>query len=213
MEEYARLDLLQDITTANGATAKELIIYRPTCKAMCEVIDAFGNSLQVERFVTTCVRALNGGNEPLEFGADELNSADGSELAGVISAMVREADRVKIPSNTGDGISAPLVYTLQHPIKLTPKPDGEHLTQIGFQARRIRELSEFLDANTRGEQAQFRSFMRSFGTPMGIAVPIMSDILIDALDFVDYLVIRGPAIMGKFTTAQGRWKKTSLPLH
>jgi hypothetical protein len=213
MDEYGRLDLLQEVTTKDGKPAKEIIIYRPTCKSMMEIYDAFTNKLQVERFVGTCVRALNGGTEPIEFNAAELDSADGSELAGVITEMVREADTVHLPPDIGDGISAPLVYTLRYPIRLTPRPDAEVLTQLSFEARRIRELSEFLDAGVRGEAAQFRAFMRAFGTPLGIAVPVMSDILIDSLDFVDYLVIRGPAIMGKFTTARGRWKKTSSPSH
>jgi hypothetical protein len=211
-EQYGTLELLEAVTAKNGASVKEIVIYRPSCKIMLEVLDTFGNAAQTAMLVKSCVRGLNGGAEPLELASLELNAADGNEIADVITALLVEADKVRLPPDSGDGVTAPLVYTLRRPIKLSPRDDAEMmLTQIEFQARRMREVTEFLDATTRGEQ--FRAFMRLFGKPMGIAVPIMTDTLINSLDAVDYLVIRGPLIMGKLTTAQGRWKKTVSPLH
>jgi hypothetical protein len=211
-EQYGTLNLRREVLAKNGATVHDLVIYRPTAKFMLDVLDTPGNTAQTTLFMQTCVRALNGGSEPLELAAAlELDPADGSEINDTIAAMVLDADKVRLPPDTGDGITAPLVYTLHRPLKLSPREDAETLTQIQFEARRMREVTEFLDATTRGEQ--FRAFMRLFGKPMGIAVPIMTDVLINALDFVDYFVIRGPLIMGKLTGAQGRWKKTPSPLH
>ena len=67
-------------------------------------------------------------------------------------------------------------------------------------------ISDFLDA--RGETKEFHAFMRAFAKPLGVNMSVMSDILIDALDFLDYLVIRRQ-IMGKLVFARRRWKRAS----
>jgi len=204
-KEYARLELLTPITTKSGATANEIIVFRPTCRAMTEVLDTARVGEQVQRFVQSCVRALNGSDEPLEFLSSGLNAIDGSELSSIITAMSDEADRVTL-EESGDGIIAPLVYTLRHSIKLTPREDSEVVRQLAFVGRKVGDISDFLDA--RGETREFHAFMRAFAKPLGITTPIMSDILIDAMDFIDYLVIRRQ-IMGKLVYARRRWKPAS----
>jgi len=206
-KEYARLDLLQEITAKNGATAKEIVVLRPTCRQMTDVLDTQRVGVQIERFVNACVRAVNGGAEPLEFAVEQLNALDGAELTSVINAMSEEADAVVFDTQGADGVTEPIVYTLQHPIKLArPNGDGETIHQLSFEARRVKDISEFLDA--RGETREFQSFMRSFAKPLGVSMPVLSESIINALDFVDYLVIRRQ-IMGKFTFARGRWKRAS----
>jgi len=205
-KEYARLDLLQEITAKNGATAKEIVVLRPTCRQMTDVLDTQRVGVQIERFVNACVRAVNGGAEPLEFAVDQLNALDGAELTSVINAMSEEADAVVFDTQGADGVTEPIVYTLQHPITLR-RADGaesETIHQLSFEARRVKEISEFLDA--KGETREFQSFMRSFAKPLGVSMPVLSESIINALDFVDYLVIRRQ-IMGKFTFARGRWKR------
>src|SRR5262249_26818505 len=108
----------------------------------------------------------------------------------------------------GDGVTSPIIYTLQRPVKLTPTDDGEVVSQFEFLSRSVGDISEFLDA--RGETREFHTFMRTFGKPLGVRIPIMTDILINAIDFLDYLVSRRQ-IMGKFITSRNRWKKASLP--
>jgi hypothetical protein len=117
--------------------------------------------------------------------------------------MSREADNVDI--RDGDGIFEPLVYDLKHPITLTREEDGPVIKQIAFKAQKVGDLSDFLDspANSREE---FVSFMRGFGQLLGTKLP-MTDSIIEALDFVDYLVIR-KKIMGKLASSRGRLKRT-----
>src|SRR5262250_1255518 len=134
-QEYARLELLQEITTTTGAASREIVIYRPTCRAMTEVVDAVGTAIQVQRFVSACCRAINGSAEPLEFKGDQLSAADGAELASVLNAMSDEVDAIVIDEN-GDGVNEPITYTLMHPIKVRPD-DADTITQIQFMARRI----------------------------------------------------------------------------
>jgi hypothetical protein len=205
-QEYGRLPLLKPVTTASGKSASEIIIFRPSCRAMTEVLDTLRLGVQIDRFVSACCRAVNGSGEPLEFSGSELSSIDGSELASVITAMSEDADAVQLEDTGGDGVTQPMIYTLQRPIKLTPGEDGEEIRQLAFEAKRVGDISEFLDA--RGETKEFHTFMRTFGQPLGMRVPIMTDALINALDFLDYLVIRRQ-IMGKFINSRGRWKKTS----
>src|SRR5262245_27710810 len=204
-QEYARLELLTPVTAKGGAEAHEIIVYRPSCRAMTEVLDTARVMDQVTRSVSTSCRGLNGGGEPLEFAATELNAIDGSELSSIITAMSDEADRVTL-DDTGDGITEPMVYTLRHPVRLTPREDSEVVHQISFQGQKVKDISDFLDA--RGETREFHSFMRAFGKPLGLRIPLMTDILIDALDFLDYLVIRRQ-IMGKLVFARRRWKPAS----
>lgn len=205
-QEYARLELVKPISVKDGGTSREIVVFRPTCRMMTEVLDTPRVNVQVERFVTSCVRAINGGTEPVEFNAAELNAIDGSELSSILNEMSDEADKVNLDGETGDGITEALVYTLQRPIKLSPKEDAETLHQLAFEGRRVGDISDFLDA--RGETREFHAFMRAFARPMGVSLKIMTDNLIDAMDFLDYLVIRR-AIMGKLVFARRRWKKAS----
>jgi len=204
-QEYGRLKLLQPITLSNGSESEEIVIFRPTCRAMTEVLDTARLNVQIERFVEACCRAVNGAADPLPFAGAELNSIDGSELASVITAMSQDADAIVVEEN-GDGITQPIIYTLQSPVRLNPV-DGETVAQFEFIARKVSEITEYLDA--RGETREFHTFMRTFGKPLGIRIPVMTDALINALDFLDYLVIRRQ-IVPKFVTSRNRWKKASL---
>jgi hypothetical protein len=203
--EYARLDLLREIETTTGGKSHTVVVLRPTARDMIGVMAENKVSAQIDQLVTACCRAINGtGKDLSEFKAVQLDAADGAELAAVAAAMSEDADKVEI--GPGDGVFEPLTYTLQFPIDLTPgNPDGERVTQIQFHARKLGDLSEFLDA--RGAGNEFYAFMRAFGTLLGTALP-MTDTVIGALDFLDYMVIRRK-IMGKLTASRGRWKKTS----
>jgi hypothetical protein len=205
-EEYGRLTLAMPIHFDGGSEGKEIIIYRPRCRAMTEVLDTPRLMVQIDRFVDACCKAVNGTGLPLPFSGRDLSSVDGSELASVITAMSEDADNVLLEDVGGDGITAPLIYTLQRPVAMTRSDDGEVVHQIEFQARRVGDISEYLDA--RGETKEFHAFMRVFGKPLGVRIPVMTDALIDALDFLDYLVIRRQ-IMGKFINSAGRWKRAS----
>jgi len=198
--------LLQEISTKSGATAKQIVVMRPTCRQMTDVLDTQRIGVQIERFVNACVRAVNGTGDPLEFATDQLNALDGAELSGVIQEMSAEADAVVLEV-VGDGVTEPVVYTLQYPITLkrADGAEGETIHQLAFEARKVKEISEFLDA--KGETREFQAFMRSFARPLGVTMPVLSESIINALDFIDYLVIRRQ-IMGRFTFARGRWKKT-----
>lgn len=205
-KEYARLELLEPIPAKGGKEAHELVVYRPTCRQLTDVFDTADSQVQrLERFTNSCCRALNGAAEPLEFAFGDLNAADGADLSSIISAFADDARESK-PEIIGDGIKEPLVYTLHTPIKMTAKEDSEFVTQLMFEARRVRDISDYLDAT--GATKEFHAFMRAFAKPIGISIPIMTDIVIDAIDFLDYLVIRDQ-IMGKFVNARRRWKRAS----
>lgn len=177
---------------------------------MAECFDLAGKTNdQLTRFVSGCCRAevgSNGTGQLLEFQALELDARDAAEVADVLRALQKEADIVKIPD--GDGIYEPMVYTLQHPIKIPrPSPDpAEEITQIEFNAHTLGEISEFLDAV--GAQHEFLTFMRCFAKLLGTRLP-MNDAILNAMDFVDYLVIRNK-IMGKLMARRGRWKRVSI---
>src|SRR5215471_2219163 len=143
-QEYGRLKLLQPITLSNGSESEEIVIFRPTCRAMTEVLDTVRLNVQIERFVEACCRAVNGAADPLPFAGAELNSIDGSELASVITAMSQDADAIVVEEN-GDGITQPIIYTLQSPVRLNPV-DGETVAQFEFIARKVSEITEYLDA-------------------------------------------------------------------
>lgn len=203
--EYARLDLLREIATATGGKSHEIVVLRPAARDLIAVFGEAKVTGQLRRFVGSCCRAINGtGKDLSEFSADELDAADGAELAAILGAMSEEADKIEV-GNGGDGIFEPLVYNLQHPIELAP-PDGDVIRQVSFEARKLGDLSEYLDA--RGAGNEFYAFMRSFGTLLGTVLP-MTDSIIGAVDFIDYLVIRRK-IMGKLTASRGRWKRTSI---
>lgn len=207
-EEFGRLDLLMPVPLPNGGEGHTLVIYRPTCKTMTEVLDTIQLTVQIERFANACCKVLNGSGEPQEFSGTDLSCVDGSDLASVIAAMSSDADNV-ILEETGDGITAPLIYTLQRPIKLSPQlEDSETLYQFAFEAKRVGEISEFLDA--RGETKEFHTFMRTFGKPLQLRIPIMTDAIINALDAIDYMVLRRQ-VLPKFVASRNRWKRASSP--
>jgi len=202
-QEYARLDLAREIKTEGGNTSREVVVLRPTAKGMIDVLSELKVSAQLKRLVTTCCRAVNGTGSLLMFSSDELDAADGAELSAVVAALSQEAEDIDI--GPGDGVFEPLVYNLRYPIELAP-PNGDVIRQIEFQARRLGDLSEYLDARGAGEE--FFAFMRCFGTLLGTNLP-MTDSIIGAMDFLDYLVIRRK-VMGKLTASRGRWKKTLI---
>lgn len=205
-QEYARLPLLQEVTTAGGGKAHELVFYRPTAKNLFDSLGHTAIAKRIEQFVAINARALNGGDKPEEFKASELSSGDVVEVIDLMTSLQREADNISLADGDGDGVNAPIVYTLQHPIHLTPgKEDGEVVHQIQFEARTLGELSEFLDSS--GERQEFSLFMRLFGKLLGTQLP-MSEAIINAMDFVDYYAIRRK-IMGKLVTSRERWKRTS----
>lgn len=207
---YGRLQLQGPIKTMNGGEGHEIVVYRPTCKTMTEVLDTPRVQVQLERFVDACCRLVNGTGETSTFSHKELLSSDSAELSSVITAMSDDAERVTV-DESGDGITSPVVYTLQRPISLPAT--NELVSQFEFIARKVGEITEFLDA--RGETKEFHTFMRLFSKPLGIQSAMgtfTSDILINAIDFLDYLVIRRQ-IMGKFIASRNRWKRESSLVH
>src|SRR5215470_14454057 len=171
--EYARLELLQEITTSNGSKAREIIFYRAKCSDMTALISDVRGGDRIEHFVASCCRAVNGGAEPLPFSSRELDASDAAEVSSVMNTMWREGESLEPTTKEGapghmtdgDGISSPIVYTLLHEIKLNPAEDAEAIKQIQFQARRVGEISEYLDS--RGEPTkEFSAFMRTFGQLM-----------------------------------------------
>lgn len=204
MLEYARLELARDITTANGAHAHTVVVMRPNARQFNDM--TFGDSVleRFDKFVSQCCRALNGTGELLEIRAHQLDAGDGGEVAEVIQEMYADGDKVPPEADAGDGFDAPLIYTLKRPLQLTAGEDGDRLTHIEFRARRLGEISEFLDAQNTPDE--FPTFMRTFGQPVGTKLP-MTDNIANAIDFIDYLAIR-KHVMGKLVKARGRWKKT-----
>ena len=99
--------------------------------------------------------------------------------------MSEDADAV-IVEETGDGITAPIIYTLKSPVRLTPV-DGEMVEQFEFMARKVSEITEYLDA--RGETREFHTFMRTFGRPLGIR---LADSLIAERPFEFYNQLAQP---------------------
>lgn len=209
-EEYALVELRAAIPLPNGGEGHKILVYRPTCKQMTEILDTPKLNVQIERFGNACCRALNGSGEPMEFSANDLNSIDGTELSTVITAMSEDAEAVQL-EETGDGIETPFIYTLKRPIKLSPQiEDGETLYQFSFEARRIGDITEYLDA--RGERSEFYTFMRVFGKPLALRIPVMTEALIGAIDFLDYLVLRRQ-VLPRFLSSPRRWKRVSSPAH
>lgn len=213
-EEWCRLDLLKPVPLSNGGgEGRTLVIYRPGCKLMTEVLDTQQLGVQIERFANGCCKALNGSGEPQEFAGADLSCVDGSDVAGIIATISAEADAVLLEDTGGDAVTAPLIYTLQRPINLTPQlDDSETLYQIAFEAKKMSEITEFLDAMNTTETRYFHTFMRTFGKPLQLRIPIMTDAIINALDALDYMVIRRQ-ILPKFIASRNRWKKASSAVH
>jgi len=206
-KEYARLPLLQEVTTTNGSKSREIVFYRPNAKQLFDSLAHTSVAKRIEEFVSINARAINGSDKPEPFKAGELASGDVVEIIDLMTSLQNEADNINLSEAEGDGVNAPIVYTLQHPIHLTPgKDDGDVIHQIQFEARTLGELSEFLDAG--GERQEFSLFMRLFGKLLGTTLP-MTDAIINALDFVDYYAIRRK-IMGKLVQSRERWKRASI---
>lgn len=198
--EYARLDLLREVKMPDGAEAHTLVVMRPTAKQFADIVIGDTVLERFDKFVSQCCKAVNGTGQMLEIHAAQLDAADGGEIADIIAEMREDAEKITA-NQTGDGIGEPLVYTLKHPLKLS---DDVTITQISFVARRLGEMSEFLDAQ--GEPHEFAVFMRTFGTLLGTKLPL-TDGIANSLDYEDYLVIRR-VIMGKLVRSRGRWRKT-----
>ena len=208
-KEFARLELRQDVKTESGGTSKELVIRRPSAKDLLELADIIKPADQVRYFAKTCCRAVNGG-DTVGFNANELDAADAAELSQLAATIYREGADYELPEEAGNGVTAPIVYTLCTPITLNrgaEDPEPETIRQIEFQARRLAEISEFLDTRA-GSADEFYAFMRTFGHLMGTRLP-MSTVVIQTLDYTDYLIIRSK-IMGKLARSGGRWRKTLL---
>jgi len=207
-QEYGRLDLSREIVTSDGGSSREIIMMRPSARTMIDVFNDPRSSAQTAKLVAACCRAGNGKDELAglpSFDAAQLDASDAAELMAMIASITDEADNISI--GDGDGVSEPLVYDLRYPIELTRMDNAspEVISQIQFVARKLGDISEFLDA--KGGAQEFYAFMRAFGTLLGTKLP-MSESIIGAMDFLDYLVIKGK-IMGKLTSARGRWKRTS----
>ena len=198
--EYARLDLLREVKLDGGKAAHTLVVMRPTAKQFADI--AVGDTVleRFDQFVSQCCKALNGTGEMLDIHAAQLDGVDGGEIADIIQEMRNAADKITA-TETGDGINEPLVYTLIHPLTLS---DEVKVTQVSFMARRLGEMSEYLDAQTGPDE--FPVFMRTFGQLLGTKLP-MTDGIANALDFEDYLVIRR-VIMGKLVRSRRRWRRT-----
>jgi hypothetical protein len=205
--EYARLQLLQEVETANGGKSREIVFYRPNAKQLFDSLAHTSVAKRIEEFVSINARALNGSDKAEEFKAGDLASGDVVEIIDLMTSLQGEADSVVLGEGDGDGVNSPITYTLRHPIHLTPgKDDGDVIHQIQFEGRTLGDLSEFLDAS--GERQEFSLFMRLFGKLLGTTLP-MTDAVINALDFVDYYAIRRK-IMGKLVASRERWKKASI---
>jgi|SRR5262245_12866693 len=196
--EYAHLELRQSITTRAGHETRDIVVMRPTTRDMMEILDTKGLMAQTGRFVERLVRARANGHAPAEFDADQIDTADASELNALLVEMLADGDGV--PVGSGDGINEPITYTLQRPITLNDA--GDTISQIQFQARRMRDVTDYLDAPA-GQD--FLAFMRGFGQLLGTKLP-MSDSIINALDYVDYLTIRRK-IVGKLTGPRRKWTR------
>jgi hypothetical protein len=202
---YARLQL-QAPLNINGQDMRDVVVYRPNARAMTEVLDTMRTNVQVERFVEHVCRLTNGNGTEERFQGSELNCIDSADFSAIIGAMSQDADQVVIDS-TGDGITAPIIYTCKSPISMNSlDPNSELVEQFEFVARKVGEISEYLDA--RGETREFYTFMRVFGKPLGVRIPVMTDALIGALDFIDYLAIRRQ-IIPRFINSRGKWRKES----
>src|SRR5215470_1492247 len=166
VEEYARLELQQDISIPGG-TSREVVIYRPKAKDLMPLIGLRARE-QLGHFVKTCCRAVNGAGV-VDFNANDLEASDAAEISDCAGSLGKDIAGFNLDPESGDGVTSPLFYTLHEPVKLQRgEADAEPLIikQLSFQARRLGEISEFLDAPAGGEE-EFRAFMRTFGTIVG----------------------------------------------
>lgn len=149
-------------------------------------------------FVDSSCRASSAISDE-KFDAATLTASDAAEIVAALLEMSQPPEQMEFD---GDGVSHPIVYTLKHPIPLS---SDNTLTQIEFVAKKVGELSSFL--NAQGEVESFREFVRSFGTLLGVKMPV-TDSLVDAFDIEDYSIIKAH-VMGKLVTARGRLKRVS----
>lgn len=212
--QFGRLTLENPVTLPDGTTSKEIVVLRPTAQQMIEMYIPDSPHAHLTYFIQNCCRAevgSNGSGELKTFNSIDLYQADAAELSSVITALVQDSRAVaaKLVPDMADGVNDPIVYTLAFPLELRKRgPEGdeeiETVTQIEFVARKLGDLSEFLDAPW---NQKFYVFMRVFGTLLGVNWP-MSDSIIGSIDCVDYFVIRD-SILGKLTAPRGRWKRVS----
>lgn len=203
MTDYASLELIAEIKGKDGSTGRDVIVRRPSARDLIAVNDEEKVADQLAQFVTRCCRLVNGNGKFAEFDSRDLQATDGAEFGSILVAMMREVDRHE-PTLIGDGINEPIVYNLKYPVQLAV--DGDTIKQIQFQAKKIGDISDFLDAKA-GSGEEFYAFMRSFGELLGTRLP-MSDSMIAAMDFEDYLNIR-KYILPKLVNSRSKWKRVS----
>lgn len=199
-EVYARFELISEI---NGG--RQLVFLRPNASDLTAALDGVGNKELLSRLVSSCCRVTSNGEGKLTaLDVDQLDAADSAEVFDIVLAILREADDYNVTVRA-NGLDEPIVYDLRYPVLLHGRQDGEVVRQIQFQARKVGEITNFIDS--RGVQQKFYTFMRGFGSLLGTQLP-MADAIIGAIDFLDYLVI-AQHIMGKLTAPRGRWSKIS----
>lgn len=131
--------------------------------------------------------------------ADELMSPDSMEIQAAILELIKHDDGFK---PEGDGIDEPVVYTLKHPFAYG---SDDTISQISFAARRVKDISEFLNAD--GERERILSFFRCFGTLLGTEKPF-TDIVLSLMDAEDVATVHRviiPLLAGK----RGKLRKVS----
>lgn len=199
---FATLDELdRPVQTVSGAEAHAINVYRLTFGSLIPVLVTDDPSARIRAFCDgACKGLVNGAGTEEKIRPDSLTIADAAEL---VDALVEMNQAHPGQTNDGDGISHPILYTLIHPLVLDNA--GTELKQIEFSARTLGDAARFLNAN--GEVESFREFMRSFGTLVGVGLPI-TDSIVNALDVEDYATIAG-TIVGKLARPRGKLKKAS----
>src|SRR5262245_46317267 len=114
-DEYARLELQQDISIPGG-TSREVVIYRPRAKDLLPLVGLRARE-QLEHFVTSCCRAVNGGST-VAFKAVELEASDAAEISDCAASLGKDVVSFELSPEAGDGVTSPLFYTLRESVKL-----------------------------------------------------------------------------------------------
>lgn len=195
---FATLDPLDEpAKSVSGADIHAINIYRLTFGGLAPVLASGEPTQRVKLFVdAACKGLVNGSGSEEAIRAETLSMSDAAELVDALVEMNQAAPFLP----EGDGVSHPIVYTLQHPLKLA---EDMTVTQIEFSAKKLGDSARFLDAS--GEGDSFREFMRAFGTLIGVNLP-MTDSFVNALDIEDYATIAG-TVLGKLARPRGRLKK------
>src|SRR5215831_10553318 len=142
-EEYARLPLQAQVPIPGGSSA-EVVIYRPKAKDLLPLVGLRPRE-QLESFVASCCRAVNGGSM-VAFKAAELEASDAAEISDCAGSLGKDVVGFELSTEAGDGVTTPLFYTLHEPVRLKRGEDDPEpivIEQISFSARRLGEISEF----------------------------------------------------------------------